>query len=814
MRNSLVAIFATALLCLTALITPSVKAVGSHGNMEGRVTYNGLPVKGAYISADGQSVTSDSQGRFKFGSLLVQDSWRAINVTVRASGLGTWRLYNAVIIPNDTLRLDVKLSKHDVTLSQPLPGTTKNNLAPSTLSPEQDQNLKPAATTLGSQKVPPGVIRVYVTDKTGLSPENMWSCRYDPVPEGKVVEVPFKDYVKHVLPNEWFASWDMEALRAGAMAVKSYAWYYVSRGGKWYRLGADVMDTTCDQVYNPAVSYESTDQAVESTWYQRLTKNDYIVPAFYRAGTKGDPGQQGSGVMSQWGSQYWATKGKTWDWILHYYYDPVDILPATEADLRIYSGPNVTSTTPTWGEPFNVRVTVKNYGSEPMQLQELYIKLRGPNGEVLDLGGDNNSNPINPGETRTIVKYVPRFAIDYPGLYGNYLLTMTYIDPGGFLAPGLPPGESSTSTSIPLTVVAPSYKAQIYSITPDSPSYYEQTSGSVTVKLKNTGNATWYQNSSSIQNAVRLVTYNDAFHPSRFYTEGNWLSSSRILMQDSLVRPGGIGTFRFKLSGDLPPGEYTEYFRLRVEGSFSSTYRGFFGDQVIVKINVLDDTTPPSIAVNAPSYSTERSSELSFPISWQGVDQQTGVKDYDLFWKNGTDYVPWKTATTSTSATFGNGDPTNVVQGGNYLFRLRAEDIAGNVSSWRNFRIIVPFDDTMFSYNPGWRSYYNPSARQFLHTFHYAYSYGSRATFSFYGRRVAWIGVKGPARGMAEVWIDGSKVATVDLYAPRYSTRTVVFEQFLGTRNARHMITIKVLGKRNQLSTSNRVDIDGLAILR
>src|SRR5512139_1230396 len=37
---------------------------------------------------------------------------------------------------------------------------------------------------------------------------------------GRVDSVPFKTYVKNVLPNEWIASWPKESLRAGAVAVK------------------------------------------------------------------------------------------------------------------------------------------------------------------------------------------------------------------------------------------------------------------------------------------------------------------------------------------------------------------------------------------------------------------------------------------------------------------------------------------------------------------------------------------------------------------------------------------------------------------
>ena len=86
-----------------------------------------------------------------------------------------------------------------------------------------------AATTL----TPPATIRVY---RNSLD---------------IVQVVDFKFYVKHVLPCEWLTQWPVESLRAGAVAVKEYAWYYIARGGKYPSLGADVTDGTADQWYDP-----------------------------------------------------------------------------------------------------------------------------------------------------------------------------------------------------------------------------------------------------------------------------------------------------------------------------------------------------------------------------------------------------------------------------------------------------------------------------------------------------------------------------------------------------------------------------------
>ncbi len=152
---------------------------------------------------------------------------------------------------------------------------------------------------------------------------------------GRVDVVPFDFYVKHVLPSEWYGSWPMESLKAGAMGVKTYAWYWIARGGKWPSLGADVKDTTADQVYNPNYSYPTTDDAVDATWNFKMTRGGSLFESHYLAGSYGPgyvPGYEG--WMTQWGTKYWADQGKDWRWILHYYYDPygtISINPVKKA---------------------------------------------------------------------------------------------------------------------------------------------------------------------------------------------------------------------------------------------------------------------------------------------------------------------------------------------------------------------------------------------------------------------------------------------------------------------------------------------------
>jgi len=54
-------------------------------------------------------------------------------------------------------------------------------------------------------------------------------------------------------------------------------------------------------------------------------------------------------------------------------------------------------------------------------------------------------------------------------------------------------------------------------------------------------------------------------------------------------------------------------------------------------------------------------------------------------------------------------------------------------------------------------------------------------THGFTGREVSWVSMGDKNRGKAEVWIDGVKEATVDLYSAAADPRQVVFRKALAT---------------------------------
>lgn len=93
-----------------------------------------------------------------------------------------------------------------------------------------------------------------------------------------VNQLPLEDYLKGVVPLEVFPSWNIEALKAQALAARTYA---VSH------LNEDMDDTTFYQVYGGYAWNARTTKAVEATKGQVITYKNKLIDAFYSASNGG-----------------------------------------------------------------------------------------------------------------------------------------------------------------------------------------------------------------------------------------------------------------------------------------------------------------------------------------------------------------------------------------------------------------------------------------------------------------------------------------------------------------------------------------------
>lgn len=139
-----------------------------------------------------------------------------------------------------------------------------------------------------------------------------------------VQTIGFQEYCRDVLPNEWIPSWNVEALRAGAIAIKMFAWYHTLHPVTEEGFTFDVDNTTNFQQFKYLSGSVATDQAVFDTWnIVYVPPTSEIKELQYRSGVpnRENSAYIGSNIMSQWGSEYWGRVARlTFPNILIMYY--------------------------------------------------------------------------------------------------------------------------------------------------------------------------------------------------------------------------------------------------------------------------------------------------------------------------------------------------------------------------------------------------------------------------------------------------------------------------------------------------------------
>jgi hypothetical protein len=187
-------------------------------------------------------------------------------------------------------------------------------------------------------------------------------------------------------------------------------------------------------------------------------------------------------------------------------------------------------------------------------------------------------------------------------------------------------------------------------------------------------------------------------------------------------------------------------------------------------------------------------------IPWSGTDATSGIARYELAQQ--TDGEAWTTVSSTLTATTIN---RLLATEHTYAFRVRAIDRAGNVGAWATgatFRISRKSEThSSVTYTGTWTLSKSPVfwGGQAMAS----NSVGARASITFTGRSIAWVASTGPTRGKAEIYVDGIRVATVDLYAATSAHQKVVWASSWTTATSR-TIRVRVLGT----SGRPRVDLD------
>ena len=141
------------------------------------------------------------------------------------------------------------------------------------------------------------------------------------------------------------------------------------------------------------------------------------------------------------------------------------------------------------------------------------------------------------------------------------------------------------------------------------------------------------------------------------------------------------------------------------------------------------------------------------------------------------------------------GTSTALVQrlrfGVRYRYSLSATDGAGNASDpvfGPTFRASRTQEvDPSVHLHGGWQLASDPQASG--DQFAFSKVAGAKATFSFSGSSVSWVAIRGPSRGTAAVFVDGTFAGKVNLRASTRQVRQVVFARTWAHAGA-HRITI------------------------
>ncbi|PAZ10814.1 N-acetylmuramoyl-L-alanine amidase [Streptomyces sp. SA15] len=199
-------------------------------------------------------------------------------------------------------------------------------------------------------------------------------------------------------------------------------------------------------------------------------------------------------------------------------------------------------------------------------------------------------------------------------------------------------------------------------------------------------------------------------------------------------------------------------------------------------VGLVGDTTAPTFPT-APGVKvrtgTVSSTAVPVTVTWKAADNAALAKVL---------------ATAPSSATFG---PTvtswnaSAKPGASDLFVLKAYDVAGNSAGASVYRTPNIIQETSTTRTGTWT---RKSSTSYLGGYSYSSSSaGASISWTFTGRSVAWIVSRAATSGQAYIYIDGTKVTTVDLKSSTTLYRQAIWTKTWST-SAKHTLKIVVVG--------------------
>ncbi len=209
---------------------------------------------------------------------------------------------------------------------------------------------------------------------------------------------------------------------------------------------------------------------------------------------------------------------------------------------------------------------------------------------------------------------------------------------------------------------------------------------------------------------------------------------------------------------------------------------------------VLHDITAPAIVLTSfPAIPADIEYDVSFTVSDTGG---AGLRSWQL------QHRPFGTPSWTTVDSGTTGGPKSYhhvsAEDNDDQFRVVAADRQGN-STVSPIRLVsVPVDDDALTYTGTWATGGTPD--DFLGTLQSSSDANATASYSFNGQYVAWVAPGGG--GMADVWVDGVLLGTVDLIAFS-GPRRVVFQHTFASAGSRTILIDVLVGP---------VSVDGIIV--
>lgn len=227
------------------------------------------------------------------------------------------------------------------------------------------------------------------------------------------------------------------------------------------------------------------------------------------------------------------------------------------------------------------------------------------------------------------------------------------------------------------------------------------------------------------------------------------------------------------------------------------------------------DTTPPAVAITSPasggtvSGSVGVTADATDNIAIAGVQFQLDGADFGAELTVAPHAIILDTSSTSNGLhTLGalarDGAGNRTLSQPVSVMVSNALPPPGSGARMEETEAPVRFSGAWSQASTGWFAWSGGSAAQ-------SATPGARATFSFSGTSVTWIGYRDASSGIARVLVDGVVVSEVDLFARGLDVNTPAFT-VNGLSAGNHTLTIEATGLKNPDSTASLVVVDAFDV--